>query len=455
MKPSVLILIALLVCVKWSAAQNFKLLRFEEEYIHLKDSSRTFYNKLKFIPLSSNGNGYFSFGGEVRLELDRAENEDWGSRNLGRDVFLLQRYNLHGDLQLNRRLRIFSQLRSGQESGRRNGPRPIDEDELNIQNLFVDFYPYYGKRSRLLLRVGRQELQYGSGRLLDVREGTNLRLYFDGAKAAFKSSKFNIDGFFLKSGGANQGIFDNQIGSGGKMWGLYGTLSAPKLFNTDFYYLGIDRNQGRFDEGNATELRHTFGTRIWRNGVGLFYNFEGGFQSGRFASKKIMAGGGSSEVGYKFANLRGRPVIKLRGDVISGDKSKGDGRLGTFNPLFPNGGYFGMNPQAGPANLISFHPSLAFNALEQVQVSVEVVFNWRHSEHDGIYRPDGSLNLPSSNVPDRYIGTTYLGSVSWKVNRFINFNFGIQYFDTGNFINAAIAQHKNGFFIASMVSIKF
>ena len=40
------------------------------------------------------------------------QNEDWGERSLGNDVFL-QRYNLHADLHLGDRFRIFGQLRSG------------------------------------------------------------------------------------------------------------------------------------------------------------------------------------------------------------------------------------------------------------------------------------------------------------------------------------------------------
>lgn|GEM_PF-4703281 len=43
----------------------------------------------------------------------------------------------------------------------------------------------------MTLRLGRQELQYGSGRLLDVREGPSLRLYFDGAKVAYASLHYH------------------------------------------------------------------------------------------------------------------------------------------------------------------------------------------------------------------------------------------------------------------------
>jgi hypothetical protein len=42
--------------------------------------------------------------------------------------------------------------------------------------------------------------------------------------------------------------------------------------------------------------------------------------------------------------------------VISGDGRLNDGKLGTFNALYPKAGYFGFDPQVGPANLIDIHP---------------------------------------------------------------------------------------------------
>jgi hypothetical protein len=117
---------------KFSNAQNFKLLRFDEDHTALKDSARTFYNRLKYLPLSESGRTYVSFGGELRAELDQAQHEDWGAGNVGRNIFLLQRYQLHADLHLSDKIRIFGQLRSGLENGRKNGPRPIDEDQLNV-----------------------------------------------------------------------------------------------------------------------------------------------------------------------------------------------------------------------------------------------------------------------------------------------------------------------------------
>ncbi|MCF0048967.1 alginate export family protein [Dyadobacter sp. LJ53] len=455
MKMKIVLCVSLLILAKFSHAQSFRLMRFEEDYSALKDSARTFYKRLKYLPLSESGKIYVSFGGELRVELDRAVNEDWGAMNVGRNIFLLQRYQLHADLHLSDRVRIFGQLRSGLENWRKTGPRPIDEDQLNVQNLFIDLIPYEGMDRRMTIRLGRQELQYGSGRLLDVREGPNLRLYFDGAKVAYASSKWNLDAFVMAAGRVRTGVFDNPINRKSSLWGVYSTYAAAKMLNIDLYYLGIDRAEARFDDVVAAELRHTVGSRLWGNANQLLYNFEIGYQLGKFGASDIRAWGGSMDIGYRFANLSGAPTMKLRSDFISGDDVKGDGKLGTFNALYPNGGYFGMNPQAGPGNLLSLHPNLNWNPARKVLISAEAVFYWRQSLRDGIYRPDGSLSLGSSESDSRYIGTAYVSTVSWQISKFLSYNAGVQYFKTGGFNNDVIPQHKDGFFISSLLAFKF
>ena len=436
-------------------AQSFKLMRYDEDYSGLKDSARTFYNRIKYIPLSQTGNVYLSLGGEVREELDYAVNEDWGETGVGRDVFLLQRYHIHADLHLGNRVRFFGQLRSGLEDGRRNGPRRIDEDKLNVENLFVDFMPYKQLGRTLTLRVGRQEIQYGSGRLIDVRDGPNLRLYFDGVKVAYASPHLNVDAFVMADAMVNTGLFDNTSTRKANLWGIYSSYIFPKSGNLDFYYLGINRVNARFDEGVANESRHTLGGRFWKSGGGFFYNFEGAYQFGKFGLGRISAWTGSAEIGYLFENIQGSPTVKLRNDYISGDKTKGDNALETFNPLYPKGGYFGLNPQVGPANLIDIHPSLSWNAGKGVTLTMDVVFNWRYSSQDGLYGPSGSLNMSSSGSTEKYIGTAYLTSISWQVNQFLDFNVGVQYFETGPFINDVIPQHRDGFFVGSVIGFKF
>ena len=132
----------------------------------------------------------FSAGGEVRQEYEWFDNEEWGAEVPDGNGYWLQRYMLHVDARLSRRVRLYGELKSGIEVGRAGGPRGSDEDRLDLHQAFVDvsFGP-------VTVRVGRQELAFGSQRLVSVREGPNVRQTFDGGTVVLQRGRWRADGF--------------------------------------------------------------------------------------------------------------------------------------------------------------------------------------------------------------------------------------------------------------------
>lgn len=454
MKSSIYIIaLVLLLCGSQTYAQSFKLLRYNENYAYLADSSRSFYNSLKFIPLSDNKKAYLSFGGEMRYEYAGKVNEDWMDQGFGHS--LLQRYSLHTDIHLGDYLRVFAQVNSALENGAKNGPGPTDEDKLVVENLFADIKLWQQQDKNINLRLGRQELDYGTGRLISVREGTNARIYFTGAKASYTSLNLKLDAFIMSDDDVKPGVFDNKLLKQANLWGVYSCIIIPKGGNFDLYYLGIRRDNAEFEEGTAKEVRHTIATRYWKYGGGFIYNLEAAYQFGSFGKGNISAWTGAIDIGYVFDELKSKPSINLRNDYISGDKKAGDGKLGTFNPLYPKGGYFGFNPLIGPANLVDLHPYSNMLITDKLSMQVDVVFNWRYSKQDGIYHPGGSFNIPGSSSQNRYIGTTYLISADYHFDKFITLSCGAQYFDTGNFIRDQQPGSVNSQFFNTQLTFKF
>jgi hypothetical protein len=47
-------------------------------------------------------------------------------------------------------------------NGRKGGPRSTDEDTLDLHQAFMDVKFELGRKHRLLLRAGRQEMAFGS-----------------------------------------------------------------------------------------------------------------------------------------------------------------------------------------------------------------------------------------------------------------------------------------------------
>ena len=144
----------------------------DEDWSFLRDPAlrQDFWDPIKYIRLRNHRDDwYLSVGGEVREAFERIGNDNWGQQPI-QNAFFLQRYMAHVDVHYGRHFRSFAQLKSGIETFRQGGPRPIDEKRLDFEAGFVDICTG-GEKDWIAFRLGRQELNYGSGRLVSVREG--------------------------------------------------------------------------------------------------------------------------------------------------------------------------------------------------------------------------------------------------------------------------------------------
>src|SRR4051812_12420370 len=182
---------------------------------------------------------------------------------------------LHANVYLTDWWRLFSEFKSGLEEDRVGGPRPTDRDDFDLHQLFFDLNARIEKDNSFTLRIGRQELAYGSSRLVSVRESPNVRQSFDGIKAIAKLGAWRVDAFVTKPVETKTGVFDDAPDPGRTFWGVYGVtpLSFLPGGNIDLYYLGLERKNAEFDQGTANELRHSIGTRIWGKESKVDYNF--------------------------------------------------------------------------------------------------------------------------------------------------------------------------------------
>ena len=262
-------------------------------------------------------------------------------------------------------------------------------------------------------------MEYGSGRLIDVREGTNLRRSFDAARALFKFRDWQVDGFWSKPVRNRPGVFDDDPNPSVSLWGAYGVhpLSVLPDGHVDLYYLGYENDQAAYSVGTGHELRHSLGTRIWGAPMPWEYNGEYVWQFGRFRRGDIEAWTAANAVRYNFQEWPLRPRLGLRFDVASGNLNPRSPNLQTFNPLFPSGAYFNLANPIGPQNIIDLHPVLDLNFGDKVTATADWNFFWRESLDDGIYSLAGVPLRPGTPSRARNIGSSPSLTVAWQVTR--------------------------------------
>lgn len=421
--------------------RTYNLLRENDDWSFLADPSRRsdFWDPIKYIPLRCEA-CYVSLGGEIREVFEQVANDNWGKQPYT-NAFLLERYMLHSDWHLGQNFRIFVQLKSGLEDFRTGGPRPIDEKRLDFEAAFFEVGNTH-KKTWMVLRVGRQELNYGSGRPVSVREGPNVRQSFDGVKIRSRVGAWNVDAWAVRPDLDKFGFFDNAPDHTSAFWGLYATRPLRRGVAFDGYYLGIDRKGAAFERGTATELRHSVGARLWRpiatEKPGLDFDYEGIMQFGRFGSGDILAWTFASDTGYSLMHVRLRPRLSVKADISSGD-NPGSHTLGTFNPIYPIGKYFGVlaDTGPGPVNFIDVHPQIQTQLGYGVSAITDLVVQWRENLNDGVYAVPGFLLVPADGSRARFVGYRPGAEVRWQIDRhaYLQADYGIFY--AGEFLKQA------------------
>ena len=420
--------------------RSYKLLREDEDWSFLADPAnrQDFWDPLKYIRIRRGHNDwYLTFSGEARELWEQEGNNNWGQQPYWNNFFL-ERYVLGVDAHFGKHVRTFVQFKSGLESFRIGGPRPIDEKKLDFQNAFLDLSTA-GDRNWLTLRVGIQELEYGSGRLIDVREGPNVRLSFIGFRLLNKLGPWRVDAFALRPRLDNFGFFDDYPDHQVEFWGAYGWRPLPHEVTLDTYYLGLNRAEATYQRGTAPEQRQSLGARfshpIAKKERGWDFDYEAVWQFGSFGSANILAWTAGSDTGYTVPTWRFKPRFSLKADISSGDNPKTN-TLGTFYPLFPMGNYFGVLNDLGPGplNFRDLHPRVLTDWGHGVTVSTDWVFYWRQSLNDGVYSVPGMLIRPSGSSNARFVGQRPGIETRWQATHHLWFQADYGIFYAGKFL---------------------
>jgi hypothetical protein len=423
------------------AVRTYSLMREDEDWSFLKDHSlhQDFWDPIKYIRLGPQG-WFLTIGGEARESFELVGNDNWGKQNYT-NSFFLERYMLHMDWHLGKHVRAFVQFKSGLESFRTGGPRPIDKKKLDFEAAFLEVGSAAGD-NWVVLQAGRQELNYGSGRLVSVREGPNVRQSFDGAKLKARAGDWRVDLFATRPDLDKPGFFNNVPDHATAFWGVYATRPLRRRISIDSYYLGLDRKSATFNRGTAQETRETLGTRLWRPPAtrerDWDIDYEGVWQFGSFGASGIRAWTFASDSGYSFPTVPLRPRISVKADISSGDDPR-HSSLGTFNPIFPIGNYFGVLADTGPGpmNFIDVHPRLQTGLPHGVSISTDVVVQWRESLYDGVYAVPGFLLVAAGDSRARFVGYRPGIEARWQIDRhaYLQADYGV--FFAGEFLKQA------------------
>lgn len=403
----VLLASALLPTTWPPSCPDIPLVRFDDDPAATHEAGCDRLNPLAYVALGGSTSTYASFGGEIRERYEHTNNPNFGADRDDPCGAWLQRFGLHGDLHWGGYLRAFVEVHSALENGRAAGPSPADENKLELQNVFVEARVRSARNADIQLRLGRQELQLGSGRLISVRDGPNVRRTFDGVRMRLEAGLWDFNAIAVQPREDHPGAFDDSTDRSQALWGAYATRSfaPPAAGGIDLYYLGYRNDDATFDQGSAEERRHTLGIRLFGSADRWRWNLEPIVRFGKYGAANLRAWTIASEISYTWLQQTWKPRLMLSANIASGDRDPLDPDLQTFNPLYPRGNYFSQDATLWPLNFHNLHLFLTINPTNAWALTVDYDSFWRTSGDDGVYGPNVSLLRSGQGSEDRFVAT--------------------------------------------------
>jgi hypothetical protein len=314
-------------------------------------------------------NVLLSMGGEIR---DRYMDET-SSRGTGRkNVYHLFRTRAYVDAWYQDEYRFFADLNYTQTFNQDLPQLPSDASGPELQNVFLEAKAGTFQDRPIYVRAGRQELLYGSQRLISPPDWSNIRRTFQGVKSYWQNEKWNVDAFWVQPVAADPDRFDS-VDSNRNFFGVWATYRPRKGATMDMYVLSLLQSAAPTN-GDT----NTFGGRLSGDiDQGFLYDFEAAVQSGTRGGRQIYAQMATGGIGYRFGDCPWTPHIWAYYDYASGDKDP-TGRSGsyrTFNQLFAQAhNYFGYIDLVARQNIhdlnfqVSVTPVPWMNALIQYHI---------------------------------------------------------------------------------------
>lgn len=284
--------------------------------------------------------GTISLGGETRFRYHNERNFRGSNGLTGNDDnFWLSRQRLYADWRITDDVRVYGELLDANSSGETFQPLRIEENDLDIQNLFADLTLFDGGNSSLTMRIGRQELLYGAQRTVAPLDWANTRRTFEGVRGLYQRGDFSLDTFWTRPVNV---VPKSEDRSDEKedFFGAYATMKNTSAGTLEAYYLGYNSDNTSANPSlDRNFTYHTLGGRTSGKTDGdLLYDFEGAYQFGdNNTDKSHSAGFVALGLGRKLASTPLQPTIWGWYDYASGEDDFGEASIGDggYHHLFP------------------------------------------------------------------------------------------------------------------------
>jgi hypothetical protein len=383
-------------------------------------------DSFKQIPLGCNS--MLDIGGQYRARYHHERN----IRGLGltgnSDDFLLHRTRIFMNAKLGDRFRAYVEYIDAESNYENFPPRSIEVNRSDLLNLFLDYQLIDDCcGGTLTARAGRQELLYGSERLISPLDWANTRRTFDGLKFMWADDDWNFDVFFTEPVAVDPHNFDSPIDEQ-DFYGAWATYKAIKDQTFDLFALQYNNGLGANDFHFTTLGGRWLGTQCdW------LWELEGGYQFGTNTSGSAHdAAFFTTGLGRKWSDHCWKPQLMAYYDWAEGGDIRGAGE--GFNHLFPLAHkYLGFMDLYGRSNIHSPNVQFTCQPHEKLKVLVWYYYFMLQNGNDTPYNVNMTPFNPANAPASRDLGHELDLLFTYSINPRMDLVVGYSHFFAGQY----------------------
>ena len=380
------------------------------------------------------------------------------------DAWLLQKFRLGLTLQPTPWFKAYVQAQDAREidSDRPNIPGALaaeGDDNFDLYQGYLEFSNY--KVFPLGLKVGRQILTYGDERLVGPLDWNNFSRTFDAVKLRLEQPGWSVDLFTSTPAVVSRDSFNTsdlfngtETGRNLVFSGIHFHTDAVPWGSYEAYSYVVDQALGntsnlsgqlaaRVFTGNPAERSDfvTLGMRAKGDPKklhGFEFDVEANYQTGTVRDLDLQAFAAHAGAGYNF-EASWKPRLWLDYTYGSGDRNPADGKIETFQNLFPtNHKFYGIMDLTAMQNMHHGIGGLRVNPSKSVTINLDYHAFFAASTDDVWYRANGltavrPLNAAARNA-DPYRGSEIDLVATWKVSKNLQLQSGYAHFFAGNYL---------------------
>ena len=419
--------------------------RWQEDWSALADRGQKSvpFDALKYIPLAADdAASYLSLGLNLRERYEINDAPQFGVGHNRDQHYLLQRVQAHADLRPDADWQAFVQIENDVAPGKAPATA-VDKSPPDIRQAFVAWNTGLGDGD-LRIRIGRQEMAFDLQRFVSVRDGPNVRQAYDAVWVNWTDDPWRLIAFWSQPVQYRDGqAFDDVSNSHLRYGGFRVERKEVGPGSLTAYYSRYDADNAHFLDATGAERRNNFDFRYAGTWRGFDWDAEEMTQSGHVGDKTVLAWAVGSRAGYTVSGLSWAPRLGLQADAASGDGHPGNGRLGTFNPLFPNGYYVTLAGYTGYTNFVHIKPSVTIRPVPKIGVTLAGGLQWRETVEDAVYVQPNVAVANTAGRGDAWSGAYEQSRLDWAMTKNLAGAIEAVHFQVGDNVRRAGGRDSN------------